>query len=86
MEVDEAKDHVQLTMFKAGLRSKEFVMALAKSLLASMTDLLIKAQKYMKMEDTLAVIKVGGPQTSKAGPQDDQKGQKRGKKRSFVQQ
>ena len=34
----------------------------------------------MKMEDTLAVIKVGGPQTSKAGPQDDQKGQKRERK------
>ena len=28
LEVDEAEDQVQLTTFKAGLRSKEFVVAL----------------------------------------------------------
>ena len=43
LEVDEAEDQVQLMTFKAGLRSKEFVVALAKSPLASMIDLLMKA-------------------------------------------
>ena len=56
LEVDEVEDQVQLTMFKAGLRSKEFIVALTKSPLKSMTDLLMKAQKYMNMEDALAII------------------------------
>ena len=43
LEVDEAEDQVQLMTFKAGLRSKEFVVALAKSPLTSMIDLLMKA-------------------------------------------
>ena len=41
--MDEAEDQVQLMTFKAGLRSKEFVVALAKSPLTSMIDLLMKA-------------------------------------------
>ncbi|XP_075658754.1 uncharacterized protein LOC142628565 [Castanea sativa] len=77
LEVDEAEDWVQLTMFKAGLRSKKFVVALAKSPPASMTDLLIKAQKSMNVEDALTTIEVGGPRSSKTSSQNDQKGQKR---------
>ena len=42
-----------------------------------MTDLLMKAQKYMNAEDAFATIEVSGPWTSKTGPRDDQKGQKR---------
>jgi len=61
LEVDEAEDQVQLTMFKAGLRSKEFVVTLPRSPLVSMTNLLMKAQKYMSAEDALAAIEVGGP-------------------------
>ena len=34
----------------------------------------------MNIEDALVVIEVGGPQTSKTGPRDDQKGQKRERK------
>ena len=79
LEVDEVEDKVQLTTFKVGLRSKEFVVALAKSPSASMTELLIKAQKYMNAEDTLAMIEVEEPWTSKAGAQDDPKRQKREK-------
>ena len=45
-----------------------------------MIDLLMKAQKYMNIEDALAAIEVGEPQTSKTGPRDDQKGQKRERK------
>ena len=55
-------------------------MALAKSPLVLMTDLLIKAQKYMNMKDAFVAIEVGGPRTSKAGSQDDLKGQKRERK------
>ena len=43
LEVDKVEDQVQLTTFKAGLRSKEFVVALTKSPPKSMTDLLMKA-------------------------------------------
>ena len=77
LEIDEVEDQVQLTMFKAGLRSKDFVVALARSPLASMKNWLMKAKKYMNAEDTLVQIEVGGPQTSKSSPGDDQKGQKR---------
>ena len=55
-------------------------MALAKSPLVLMTELLIKAQKYMNMKDAFVAIEVGGPRTSKAGSQDDLKGQKRERK------
>ncbi|XP_023898769.1 uncharacterized protein LOC112010654 [Quercus suber] len=58
LEVDEAEGQVQLTTFKAGLRSKEFVVALAKSPPASKIDLLMKAQKYMKAEDALTAIEI----------------------------
>lgn len=41
--VDEAKDQVQLTMFKASLKSKDFVFALAKIPLAMMAKFPLKA-------------------------------------------
>ncbi|XP_023922393.1 uncharacterized protein LOC112033855 [Quercus suber] len=77
LEVDEAEDQVQLTTFKAGLRSKKFIVALTKSPPALMTNLLMKAQKYMNAEDALTPIEVGGTRISKTNPRDDQKGQKR---------
>lgn len=43
LEVDEAKDKVQLTSFRADLKSIDFVIALAKSPPRSMTNLLLKA-------------------------------------------
>ena len=43
LEVDEAEDKVQLTMFKAGLKLKDFVVALAKSPPRSMAKMLLKA-------------------------------------------
>lgn len=61
LEVDEAKDKVQLTTFKVGLRSKELIVTLAKSPLALMTNLLIKAQKCMNAKDALTAIEVGEP-------------------------
>ena len=68
---------MQLTTFKAGLRSKEFVVALAKSLPASMTDLLMKAQKYMNAEEALVAIEVGGPRTLRRAPKTTRRGKKK---------
>ena len=45
LEVDEANDKVQLTTFKAGLRSKDLVASLAKNPPRTMAEMLLKAQK-----------------------------------------
>ena len=45
LEVDEADDKVQLTTFKVGLRSKEFVASLAKNPPKTMAETLLKVQK-----------------------------------------
>ena len=58
LEVDEADYMVQLTTFKAGLKSREFVVSLAKNPPKTMAEMLMKAQKYMNVEDALAAIKV----------------------------
>ena len=57
LEVDEVDDKVQLTTFKAGLKSKEFVVSLAKNPPKTMAEMLLKAQKYLNVEDALAAIK-----------------------------
>ena len=57
LEVDEANDKVQLTTFKAGLRSRDLVTSLAKNPPKTMAEMLLKAQKYMNAEDALAAIK-----------------------------
>ncbi|XP_030931077.1 uncharacterized protein LOC115956956 [Quercus lobata] len=56
LEVDEADDKVQLTAFKAELKSKEFVVSLAKNPLWTMAEMLLKTQKYMNAEDALVRI------------------------------
>lgn len=77
LEVDEAEDKVQLTMFKAGLKSKDFVVALAKSPLRSMAKMLLKTQKYMNAEDALSMIGQGDAQKERKNTPDEQKGRKR---------
>lgn len=59
LEVDKAEDKVQLTTFKAGLKSKEFMAAQAKTPLQSMVEMLLKAQKYTNAEDALVAIEWG---------------------------
>lgn len=41
--VDKADDNVQLTTFKAGLKSREFVVSLLKNLPKMMAEMLLKA-------------------------------------------
>ena len=50
LEVVEVEDKMQLTTFKVRLKSKEFVVALAKSPPRSMEEMLLKPQKYMNAE------------------------------------
>ena len=78
LEVDEADDKVQLTTFKAGLKSREFVVSLAKNPSKTMAEMLLKAQKYMNAEDALAAIEgVEKPKEKKKEKEDDRRGRKR---------
>ena len=56
LEVDKPDDKVQLTTFEARLKSREFVVSIAKNLPKTMVKMLLKAQKYMNVEDALVVI------------------------------
>ena len=77
LEVDEVDDKVQLTTFKAKLKFREFVVSLTKNPPKAMAKLLLKAQKYMNIEDTLAMIKDREKTNEKGRKEDDQRGQKR---------
>ena len=78
LEMDEANDKVQLTNFKAGLKSKEFVVSLAKNSPKMMAEMLLKAQKYMNAEYALAAIEgVEKPKEKKKKNEDDRRGLKR---------
>ncbi|XP_065621870.1 uncharacterized protein LOC136064263 [Quercus suber] len=77
LEVDEADDMVQLTTFKAGLKSKELVTSLAKNPPKTMAEMFLKAQKYMNAEDVLAAIRDGDRPGDKGRREDDCRGQKR---------
>ena len=56
LEVDETNDKVQLTTFKAGLKSRDFVASLAKNPPRTMAEALLKAQKYMNIEEALVAM------------------------------
>ena len=73
LEVDEADDKVQLTTFKAGLKSREFVMSLAKNPRKMMAKMFLKAQKYMNAEEALATIRYIEKPTNKGKKEDDRR-------------
>ena len=75
--MDKAEDKVQLTIFKASLKSKEFVVAFIKNPLDSMTKMLLKAQKYMNVEDALTAIGMEDIWKERRYVQEDSKGKKR---------
>ena len=78
MEVDEVDDKVQLTTFKVGLKSREFVVSLAKNPPKTTTEMLLKAQKYMNAKDALTAIEgVEKPKEKKKEKEEDRKGRKR---------
>ena len=56
LEVDEVDNKVQLMTFKAGSKSREFMVSLSKNPPKTMAEMLLQAQKYMNSEDALAAI------------------------------
>ena len=77
LEVDEADDKVQLTTFKAGLRSRDLVASLAKNPPRTMAEMLLKAQKYMKAKDAVAAIRDDEKSGDKGRKEDERREQKR---------
>ena len=77
LEVDEAYDKVQLMTFKARLRSKDLVATLTKNPPKTMTEMLLKAQKYMNAEDAVAAIRDIEKPGDKGKKDDERKGQKK---------
>ena len=77
LKVDEADDKVQLTTFKARLRSKDLVASLAKNPPKTMAEMLLKAQKYMNAEDAMATIRDDEKPRDKGRKDDERRGQKR---------
>ncbi|XP_075640529.1 uncharacterized protein LOC142612304 [Castanea sativa] len=77
LEVDEADDKVQLTTFKAGLKSRDFMVSLAKSPPKTMAKMLLKAQKYMNAEDALVAIEDVEKSNGRERKEDDRRGRKR---------
>ena len=77
LEVNEADDKMQLTTFKAELKSRDFVVSLAKNPPKTMAKMLMKAQNYMNAEDALTAIKDVEKPGDKGRKEDDRRGQKR---------
>nr|XP_023917006.1 uncharacterized protein LOC112028543 [Quercus suber] len=77
LEVNEADDKAQLTTFKAGLKSREFVVSLTKNPPKTMAEMLLKAEKYMNAENALVMIKDVEKTNEKGRKEDDQRGRKR---------
>ena len=75
--MDEANDKVQLTTFKDGLKSREFVDSLTKSPPQTMVEMLLKVQKYMNAKDALAAIK----DVEKLNKREIKEGNRRGRKK-----
>ena len=78
LEVDESDDKVQLTTFKAGLKSRDFVVSLAKNPPKTMAKALLKAQRYMNAEDALVAIDgAKKPKEKKKEKEVDRRGKKK---------
>ena len=81
-KVDEADDKVQLTTFKAGLRSRDLVASLAKNPPKTMAEMLPKAQKYKNAKDAVTAIRYVEKPRDKGRKDDERRGQKRDRRTS----
>ena len=63
--------------FKAGLKSRDFVISLAKNPPRTMAEILLKAHKYMNAKNALAAIKDVEKPGDKGRKEDDCRRQKR---------
>ena len=77
LEVDEAGNKVQLTTFKAGLRSRDLVASFTKNPQKTMAEMLLKAQKYMNAEDAVATIRDDEKPGDKGRKDDERRGRKK---------
>ena len=77
LEVDEVDNKMQLTTFKARLRSRDLVALLAKNPPKTMAEMLLKAQKYMSAEDAVVAIRDVEKPGDKGRKDDECRGQKR---------
>ena len=77
LEVDEVDDKVQLATFKAGLRSRDLVASLVKNPPKTMAEMLLKAQKYMNVEDAIAAIRDVEKPGAKGRKDEERRGQKK---------
>ena len=69
--MDEADDKVQLTTFKAGLKSRGFVVSLVKISPRMTVDMLLKVQKYVNVDDALIAIQEVEKPKEKERKEDD---------------
>ena len=74
LEVDEVGEKMQLTAFKARLKSREFVALLVKNPSQTIAEMFLKAQKYKNTEDALAAIEEVKNPNKKERKGDDQRG------------
>ena len=74
LEVDEADDKVQLTTFKAGLRSRDLVASLVKNPPRTMAEMLLKTQKYRNAEDAMTTIRDDEKSGDKGRKEDKRRG------------
>ena len=63
--------------FKPGLRSRDLVASLAKNPPKTMSEMLLKVQKYMNVEDALVAIKDMEKRGEKGRKDDNHRGRKR---------
>ena len=77
LKVNKTDDKVQLTTFKASLKSREFMASLTKNPPKTMAEMLLKVQKYMNAKDALVAIKDMERPGDKGRKDDDRRGQKR---------
>ena len=75
LEVDEMDDKVQLMTFKVGLKSRDYVVSLAKNPPKTTAEALLKVQKYINAEEALAAIDgVDKTKEKKKEKEDDRRG------------
>ena len=74
LEVDEANYKVQLTTFKARLRSRDLVPSLVKNPPKTIAEILLKTQKYMNVEDAVVAIRDAEKPRDKGRKDDERRG------------
>ena len=62
LEIDKANDQMIMMTFQVGFYNPSLIFSLGKTAPTTMTDLILKAQKYMNREDALTINGINGKQ------------------------